>query len=321
MAYRFDIDEGVRDGIRRCAVEQLDVAVRQLSERLDGDPVEAVHSARKAIKKERSLLRLARGAMPAGQRRRENRRLRDAARAVSQARDAEVMLDTFDQLAERYAGQLPGHAFDAIRERLVVGRDRERAALTGTPLAAHAARELRAVRTRVPDWRLSADGWSSIEPGLRRSYADGRQAFARSRSDRSFEGLHAWRRRVKDLWYEERLLATVAGPTVTGQVKDVHRLGDLLGDDHDLGVLRAALTGGAAPVPVDLDAVIELIDHRRGELQAEALRLGARVYAEKPGAFVRRMRTYWAAGRAQARAGRDERPAELAEAVRAPHPG
>jgi hypothetical protein len=46
-----------------------------------------VHNARKAIKKERSLLRLARGAMPSEQRRRENAALREAARRLSTARD------------------------------------------------------------------------------------------------------------------------------------------------------------------------------------------------------------------------------------------
>jgi hypothetical protein len=82
MAYRFEADEGVQEAIVRCAREQLDHAVSKLSEGVDDDPVGAVHSARKAVKKERSLLRLARGAMPPKQRRRENRALRDAARGL-----------------------------------------------------------------------------------------------------------------------------------------------------------------------------------------------------------------------------------------------
>ncbi len=64
MAYRFEADEGVREAIIRCAREQLDHAIGELSDGVGDDPIRAVHSARKAIKKERSLLRLARGAMP-----------------------------------------------------------------------------------------------------------------------------------------------------------------------------------------------------------------------------------------------------------------
>ena len=90
MTYRIGADEPVRAAITRCAREQLDQAIRELSEGIGEDPVRAVHDARKAIKKERSLLRLARGAMPSAQRRRENATLRDAARALSGVRDADV---------------------------------------------------------------------------------------------------------------------------------------------------------------------------------------------------------------------------------------
>jgi hypothetical protein len=57
MSYRFGADEPVRAAILRCASEQLDRAVSELSEGINDDPVRAVHDARKAIKKERSLLR------------------------------------------------------------------------------------------------------------------------------------------------------------------------------------------------------------------------------------------------------------------------
>ena len=80
----------MRDGILRCAGEQLDHAVSELSERISDDPVGAVHAARKAVKKERSLLRLARGSMPAKRRRREHAALREAARGLSAAHDAEA---------------------------------------------------------------------------------------------------------------------------------------------------------------------------------------------------------------------------------------
>ena len=113
--------------------------------------------------------------------------------------------------------------------------------------------------------------------------------------------MHEWRKRVKDLWYESRLLADVCGPSIAGQAKDAHALADLLGDEHDLAILDQRLARGV-PAPVDVDGVRELIAHRRDELRAEALRIGARVYAEKPKAFRRRMRRVWRASRASARA-------------------
>jgi CHAD domain-containing protein len=320
MAYKFKDDESLSEGFLRCAGEQLDHAVSELSEGMGDDPIEAVHSARKAIKKERSLLRLARGSMSANQRRRENLVLRDAARELSAARDADAMIGTLDRLADRYVGRLPERAFREIREQLERPRDEKRGELIASTLGTRAVGELGAVRLRVENWKLTATGWKAIEDGLRRSYRDGRRAFAGARSDRSIERWHEWRKRAKDLWYQQRLLAPVAGPTVAGQAKDAHLLSDLLGDEHDLGVLRETLARGQAQAPVDVDAVVRLIDHHRDELQAQALCVGARVYAEKPKAFIRRMRRIWNAGRGRIDSAAAQRPIELAEATPAPQP-
>jgi len=312
-AYRLASDEPVRSGLRRCAVAQLDRAVTELTERVDVDPDTALHAARKAIKRERSLLRLARGSIDGGRRRGENRALRRAARTLSAARDAEAMLATLDELADRYAGQLPEQTFDAVRAPLQRRRDTQRG---DSDLCARAAAELDAVRSRIDQWELTAGGWSALEDGLRRSYRDGRRAFRRARDHRSGADWHRWRKRVKDLWYQQRLLSAVAGPACAGQAKDAHRLADLLGDDHDLAVLRRALTDEPVHVPADLDAVVGLIDHRRLELRRQALALGGRVYAEKPKPFVRRMRTMWRAGRGRQTVAAEQHPAELAQATR-----
>jgi hypothetical protein len=84
-AYRLEPDEPVRSGLERCAAAQLDRAVTELTEGVDADPETAVHAARKAVKKERSLLRLTRGSIGDRRRRRENRALRHAARTLSAA--------------------------------------------------------------------------------------------------------------------------------------------------------------------------------------------------------------------------------------------
>jgi CHAD domain-containing protein len=319
MAYRFDADEGVRDAIVRCAREQLDLAVGELRDGIGDDPVKAIHSARKAIKKERSLLRLARGAMSPKQRRHENDALRQAARRLSGARDADVMIQTTAELSDRFAGQLPQTAFAELADALTRRRDASGGQTPDSAPSERAIQELDAVRLRIDDWQLRQDDWAALESGVLRSYRQGREAFAVARRDPSLENLHTWRKRVKDLWYHQRLLGPVCGPAIRGQAKEAHRLADLLGDDHDLGVLRDALTDDDLAVAADLDAVIALIDHRRNELQTEAIHIGERVYVEKPKAFRRRMRGCWVSGRAVARAPFDHDPAELAQATRAAH--
>jgi CHAD domain-containing protein len=309
MAYMLQPDETVRGGILRCATEELDRAVSELNEEIATDPVKAVHSARKAIKRERSLLRLARASLPADQRRRENRALRDVSRELASARDAEAMLDTLTGLTARYVGQLPERTFDVVAGELEGRRDRARAQLLKSGAAGQAAGELGTIRLRVADLRVRRDGWGAFEDGLRRSYRDGRRALAAARADRAMGPWHDWRKRTKDLWYQQRLLRGVAGPTVAGHAKDAHQLADLLGDIHDLAVLRSTLIEKFHG-PVDSDGLVELIDHRSGQLQEEALCIGARVYAEKPKAFVRRVRRMWQAGAGHAAAVAAERPVD-----------
>jgi CHAD domain-containing protein len=318
MAYRFDTDESVAEAFARTADEQLAKAEHELRTGIQDDPVSAVHSARKALKKERSLLRLTRGSVSGPKRRRENIALRDAGRALSATRDAEVMVQALDELSVRYAGQVPELVFEAFRGRLEAGRQVAREQLTNPAMPAEVAAQLESVRRRVSKWDLRRGGWPALAGGLERSYADGRKAFRKARSCPDVHNLHEWRKRSKDLWYELRLLEAVCGQAVGGQAKEAHALADLLGDDHDLAVLRQTLTQAGAHVAADLDAVLGLLDHRRQQLQAEAMFVGERVYAESPKAFLKRIHRRWKAGRGQARADvvHDD-AADLAHATRA----
>ena len=80
MAYRLSLDD-LAASVKRVAGEQLGTAAGGL-ERPD-DPVEAVHDARKRMKKTRALLRLARPAMRPDAFQARNRELRDQGRALS----------------------------------------------------------------------------------------------------------------------------------------------------------------------------------------------------------------------------------------------
>ena len=307
MPYRLQTDERVQDGIRRCGREQLDRSIAALTERVSDDPVEAVHDARKALKQERSLLRLARGTIGPAERRRENAALRNAAQMLAAARDAEVMLQALGELSDRFAGQVPQTAFDAIRHQLEAERDPARRRLLESGLPAAVADELRMVLMRIDDWPLYRGGWKALEPGLDRSYRRGRRAYTGARSHPTAERLHEWRKRTKDLWYHLRLLKAISPAIVGGQADEAHGLSDLLGDDHDLALLRKKLRAGAGELAVDVDAVIDVIDHRREQLRTEAMQVGERLYAEKPKRFRRRMHRYWKASHVDTR----RRPAAL----------
>lgn len=306
MAYRLSFEDDVAGGVRACAREQLAGAVERL-ERAEEDPVVAVHEARKHLKKTRALLRLARPALGKRAYRTENDALRDVGLALSGTRDADVRVQTVGKLAEHAAGRLPADVFDQLRlalEAEAVGGAGDGRAV---PVFETVIEALRAAELRVESWPLERAGWDDVLDGVARAYARGREAFKVARADPTPESVHAWRKRAKDLWYHQRLLAPAWPGVLGGQAEEAHALSELLGDDHDLAVLMERLADDAPPLPPAVDAqraeLRALVAHRSAELRAAATRLGRRIYAEKPRAFSRRIERYVRLAVVEAQAG------------------
>ena len=299
MAYRLNLDMPIPDAVRACAHEQLADAVRLLREEHAADPVAAVHGARKDLKKTRSLLRLVRPALKEKAYRRLNAELRDTARDLSGTRDADVMLETLDDLAGRFAGQVPRKTFTALKRSFGA---RARAARKAGDDGGHpdVVARLEAAQAEVAAWPLERVDRKTLVAGAVRAYARGQRERARAEAEPTAESLHEWRKRVKDLWYHLRLLEEAWPPVLRALGEEAHRLSDLLGDEHDLAVLAERLEerrGAAVGAPVDEDEVVALTLRRREELRGEAFALGARLYAERPKAYGRRLTALLAAPR------------------------
>lgn len=293
-SYRFKRKEDVGKGVRRIARGRADHALQALGDVEEGAALAAaIHSARKDMKKLRALLRLVREELGEEVYRAENERYRDAARLLSRRRDAEAKLETLAALEERFGDELPAGAARAWGVELEEERDEILAASAEDmeALVGRAATAIEAGREEIAAWPPIGDSWSALGPGLLRAYRRGRRELKRTRSEPTAEHVHRWRKRVKDLWYQLRLLRKAWPELLEGSVDQTHRLADLLGDHHDLAVLAEDL--GARPGIARREELAGLIARRQTELLSAALELGARVYAEKPGAFERRLRAYW----------------------------
>lgn len=294
--YRLRGDEDAAAGMRRVIVGRLDKATERLREAGEaGDAqAEAIHGARKDLKKARAALRLIRDELGERAFKRENHALRDAARLLSASRDAEVKLKTLDALVEGADDAPPGPTA-GWREALVADRDRIAGGegdQAGTAVAA-----IEEVAARAPEWRIRHDGWKLLSPGLDTAYSEGREAFAALGDSPSFEAVHDLRKRGKDLWYQVRLLRDAWEPVLEATAEEIHDFTDLLGDHHDLAVLAEDLEQRPQVDPAQRGALKALIEARQTELLGEARSAGERIYAEKPKAFGRRLRTYWRAWR------------------------
>jgi CHAD domain-containing protein len=299
-SFRLTRDEELGAGLTRVAAGRAEAALERLSESeaAEADAAEAVHGVRKDMKKLRTVLRLVRGELGEKRYRGENKRFGDAARALSEARDAEVKLATVAALAKHEA-DLPADAVDAWRK--ILDRDRVAAAnFSHDEATVDEARSLiEAGLESIHAWELEGDSWELVEPAVIRTYRRGRRAMKKAKARRRAGDLHEWRKRAKDLWYELRLLSCAWPGPLEATADEAHRLTDLLGDHNDLAVLRADLHQrnlGEA----ETAALETAIDRRQEELAAEAFSLGRRLYAERPQELNRRLRRYWRAWRGEA---------------------
>src|SRR5215211_1032009 len=111
----------------------------------------------------------------------------------------------------------------------------------------------------------------------------------------STANFHEWRKRAKDLWHAAQIVRPAAPKRMKKLAARAHRLSNLLGDDHDLAVLREHVERDGAPFERETTrtALLSVIDRRREALQREAFKLVARIYKGKPTRFARSVERGW----------------------------
>ncbi|HVZ73454.1 MAG TPA: CHAD domain-containing protein [Polyangia bacterium] len=297
MAFNIEPGESTPHAIARMARHELAGARHAVSDERRSLAAR-VHAVRMAIKKVRALSRLVESAAgrPA---RRADRRLRKVAHAVSGARDAEVALTAFDQML---AGAKPEASAPFMRARAALAA-RLRAEVVPLRRTSHVKR-LRARLTRelrrVKRWRPKHDRWRSIGGGLDDGYRRARRAMSAAYLSGASADFHAWRRAVKTHRHQLGALEPIAPRRLRPRLDDLDRLGELLGEDHDLVVLEQTLRDERASFPDErsCDRLLRSISARRLRLRAKARPLGQRLFDERPSRFRERLRRAFKAFRA-----------------------
>ncbi|MFL5871321.1 MAG: CHAD domain-containing protein [Solirubrobacterales bacterium] len=290
LRYRLRPEGPVGREVRRVASGRIDHAVELLRDP-GAEPATVVHEARKDMKKLRSALRLVRPVVGDAVYDRENERFRDAARALSEARDAKVLSETVDGLAERFADDPPPGGWGSVHRALTPGED-------GSDLGElrrTAADRIEAGRREIEILSLPGTPDDVLRPGVERTYERGRRRLREATAETTDECQHELRKRVKDLWYQLRLLRDASRDLVEPLEDQADELSDLLGDDHDLAVLRARLDDADSLSGAQRRHLARLIAGRRSKLQRKALACAERLYARKPKEFARRVTEPWEA--------------------------
>jgi CHAD domain-containing protein len=257
---------------------------------------EAIHDARKALKKARADLRLLQDGMSKPTYQAENAGLRDAGRFLSPLRDARSLIEAFDSLHARYIDELQGVELAPLQKILRGNLAKARRHLHPQGKSADLGNCIRLLEGSLDlanQGDFSSINSSTIGPGLRRIYRKGRKAYAEAKTVPTTEALHEWRKQVKYLLNAMDGLHSSKKDRERGKVvkilKRTDRLADYLGDDHELAML-AQETARGAYAAIDGDVIKKLdalIGPRRVKLQKRAFRLGKKLYDEKPRRFTK----------------------------------
>jgi CHAD domain-containing protein len=257
---------------------------------------EAIHDARKALKKARADLRLLQDGMSKPTYQAENAGLRDAGRFLSPLRDARSLIEAFDSLHARYIDELQGVELAPLQKMLRGNLAKARRHLHPQGKSADLGNCIRLLEGSLDlakQENFSSIDSSTIGPGLRRIYRKGRKAYAEAKTVPTTETLHEWRKQVKYLLNAIDGLHCSKKDRGKGKVvkilKRADRLADYLGDDHELAML-AQETARGAYASIDGDVIKRLdalIAPRRVKLQKRAFRLGKKLYDEKPRRFTK----------------------------------
>jgi len=283
MAERPDDEYPLRSA-RAALLEQIGRSIAGLRDTRRSD--RTIHAIRKELKRARASLRLLRGCLGDSIYRRENARLRDAARPLTPVRDAKILFEALRN-SDPHMGAPNPSAF-MRRFYRVLGEQRRGAKrqLRGADLA-RAAGVLRALERRIaalPERRLAR---APASRALKRAYKAARKAFADAERQPTDESLHEWRKQTKYLANELEVLLAFGPKRFAKSLERAQKLAEELGDDHDLALLteKALRHATGSHAPSRDDTVQELLTHlkvRRTALQRRAFRLGRRLFADKP---------------------------------------
>jgi|WetSurMetagenome_2_1015567.scaffolds.fasta_scaffold35266_3 CHAD domain-containing protein len=295
MSFELDRKESVPNGIRRIIAEQIEDSLKTLR-RKTGTSAEAIHTVRKQLKEVRAALRLVRYEVGEDLFRRENAIFRDATQPLSEVRDADVMTNTLDQLLRHPSCTVHADAFKSLRQALYKRRREIRRNALGRQFPMNRIAEtLQKASERIKKLPIRHNGWKAVKSGLGRSYQQSREAMAEALQNGSDEAMHEWRKRVKYQRHHLEILCSNCKEVMEPLARQTHKLADLLGQHHDLAVLKNLANGelNDALEHTQHAILLTLIAERQQKLQRKAAKLGRRLCGENKKVFVSRVHGYW----------------------------
>jgi hypothetical protein len=277
--------------VKRVVDKQLARAIELLQGSPGGRHDDAIHEARRHIKKARAALRLV-GPSIGEPGELTIRHLRTAHRMLAPIADGQAVVSVADSLVPR-AGRRAAASLTTVHRVAAARAARIDRNAERDRLLPRVARILHHERARLRTWKYPLSDFRGLAPGLETSIRRSRKAMKRAAHRPTAEHYHAWRCRVKDLWFHLRLIEQRCGTVTAIETRRLEALDDCLGTHHNIVLLERLLMTEAVAPRQDTARILHLLRRYQSELRLRATVLGARALAVKPRRYVRRLRRRW----------------------------
>jgi CHAD domain-containing protein len=202
-------------------------------------------------------------------------------------RDAQALVETIAIVQEYYGDVLHPEILTSLsgrftQERDIVSNGRLDAALD------QVAYRLGAIQPAFPtDYRPFAV--KDLRKSIARVYVRGRKAMLLSKRKESDAVMHEWRKRAKYLRYQHSMLGGQDIPYFKDTEDSLHRLTDILGDHHNLELLRIHIQSITDKDARTMQVLRVLIRRRQKQLWKKSGKAGAPLFSATPPAYVSRI--------------------------------
>jgi CHAD domain-containing protein len=252
----------------------------------------AVHDFRAAMKSWRAYLRLIEPFLDPDERHFRTE-ARDLARALAGARDAQAALDAVDDAeSHTVSHRLSSQSWATVRQRLETVRSQAETASLTPAMRSRIVAALDRADAGVERWPLDRVAFAEVAKNLCEGYRRARQLLPEDWRVASSRELHELRQRVVVHRYQMEIIEPLWPRMGRTWVKEAQRLRNRLGRHQDLMVL-ARYAEPHQPLARWRSRLQSVVAQRRTQHVVAARRIAARLFAERPKAFRRRLEAMW----------------------------
>jgi CHAD domain-containing protein len=286
------LDRSIPDVARH----HLDAAIEQLEEQRNGIET-ALHQARKHLKRVRALIRLVEHSDPKHFKP-IRRSLSEAARGLSELRDATALIECAESLGPYLEGRNAGDMASQLRDAVTRRRDLlalEAPSLTRLTGPVNEPCRKAGEDLGKADYGAHRDAANILAEGRSRNHRKARSTLETCHHGGHPEAFHDLRKCAQATVFQAGFLSEAWPFAMAAEAAEAKSLTDILGHEHDLEVLNMLLHSephlfGAI---ADRDRLAELIMERRAALRHDAMTIAARLYPDGGKREAKRFAALW----------------------------